>query len=223
MLFRIDALLDAAEVARIREVLKTANFADGRATAGEAVRAVKRNLQVTEQEEGLASCRKSINTALMKHEGFALRVLPMRLLPPLFNRYDAGMEYGSHVDNAVMGSGEFVRADVSLTVFLSDPSEYDGGGLVINSDVQGQPLRLPAGSAIAYNSNTIHRVEPVTRGSRYAAVTWAQSFVREESRREVLMELSELARWARGVAPGAPEAMKAAKVRANLMRMWAEL
>ena len=223
MLFRMDGLLDATEVARIREVLKTADFVDGRATAGDAVRGVKRNLQATDADQELASCRKSISSALLQQEAFAQRVLPMRVMPPMFNRYDGGMEYGNHVDNAVMGVGELVRADVSVTVFLSEPSEYDGGGLVINSDVQGQPLRLPAGSAVVYSSTSIHRVEPVTRGSRYAAVTWVQSFVREESRREILHELAELARWARGVAPGSAEATKASKVRANLMRMWAEL
>ena len=112
-----------------------------------------------------------------------------------------------------------VRADVSVTVFLSEPEEYDGGGLVIQSDRLGEPIKLPAGSAVVYGASSIHRVEPVTRGSRYAAVTWAQSFVRDERHREMLVELSELARWASSVAPRSTEAVKAARVRANLMRM----
>ena len=111
----------------------------------------------------------------------------------------------------------------TVTVFLSEPDEYEGGGLVIHGDRQGQPIKLPAGSVVVYGASSIHRVEPVTRGSRYAAVTWAQSLVRDERRREMLMELSELARWASSVAPGSAEAVQAARIRANLMRMWAEL
>lgn len=223
MLLKIEGLLSTADVARIREVLSRATFVDGRATAGEAVRDLKRNLQLTEQSKELDDCRQLVTNALLKVDAFNQRALPRRLLPMMFNRYDAGMEYGSHVDNAIMGGAEPVRADLSVTVYLSNPDEYEGGGLVINSDVDNRPLRPAAGTAVVYNSTTIHRVEPVTRGSRLAAITWVQSFVRDESRREMLMELSELARWARGVAPGSTEAMKISKVRANLMRLWAEL
>lgn len=223
MLFKIEGLLSAAEVARVREALTGATFADGRLTAGDAVRDVKNNLQVSGQEQGLDESRRIITTALLKHEGFTQRALPQRVLPPMFNRYDAGMEYGGHVDNAIMGGSDPLRADISITVFLSDPKDYDGGALVINSDGEGRQVKLAAGGAVAYASTTIHRVEPVTRGSRYAAVIWAQSFVREEGKREILMELSEAARWARTVSPGSQEAMKLTKVRANLMRMWSEL
>jgi PKHD-type hydroxylase len=141
----------------------------------------------------------------------------------MFNRYDEDMEYGSHVDNAIMGADSPLRADVSVTLFLSEPDEYEGGGLVIHSDQHGQPIKLPAGSAVVYGASSIHRVEPVTRGRRYAAVTWAQSFVRDDRRREILLDLSDLARWTSSVAPGSAEAVKAARIRANLMRMWAEL
>ena len=223
MLFGINDVLDKAEVARIRAVLATAAFTDGRATASEVAREVKHNLQATDRDEALDGCRRTIIDRLLQQEGFTLRVLPLRILPPMFNRYDAGMEYGSHVDNAIMGSDSPVRADVSVTVFLSEPDEYEGGGLVIHGDRQGQPIKLPAGSVVVYGASSIHRVEPVTRGSRYAAVTWAQSLVRDERRREMLMELSELARWASSVAPGSAEAVQAARIRANLMRMWAEL
>ena len=223
MILKIESLLNSAEVARAREALAGATFVDGRQTAGEAVRDVKNNLQVPHQDTKLDEVRQLISVALLKNEAFTSRVLPRRLLPPMFNRYDAGMEYGGHVDNAIMGGGEPLRADVSITVFLSDPRDYDGGGLIINSDGEPQTVKLPAGSVVAYNSTTIHRVEPITRGSRLAAVIWAQSFVREEGRREVLQELAEAARWARTVSPGSQEAMKLSKIRANLMRMWAEL
>ncbi len=222
MLLKIDGVLSAAEVARVREALAGVTFTDGRATAGEAVRDLKNNLQAAHDKQ-LEEPRQLISVALLKNEAFTSRVLPRRLLPPLFNRYDAGMEYGGHVDNAIMGGGDPVRADVSITVFLSDPKDYEGGALVINSDGEGREVKLAAGSAVVYNSTTIHRVEPITRGSRLAAVVWAQSFVREEGRREILQELAESARWARIVSPGSQEAMKLSKIRANLMRMWAEL
>ncbi len=222
MLHKIEGVLSAAEVARVREALAGVTFTDGRATAGEAVRDVKKNLQAP-QEKQLEESRQLISVALLKNEAFTSRVLPRRLLPAMFNRYDAGMEYGGHVDNAIMGGGDPLRADVSITVFLSDPKDYDGGNLVINSDGEPREVKLAAGSAVIYNSTTIHRVEPITRGSRLAAVIWAQSFVREEGRREILQELAEAARWARTVSPGSQEAMKISKIRANLMRMWAEL
>ncbi|MGH8399817.1 MAG: Fe2+-dependent dioxygenase, partial [Gammaproteobacteria bacterium] len=168
--------------------------------------------------------RAVIMNAFSQNEAFKHFALPKRILPPVFNRYDAGMEYGGHVDNAVIGAGvQAARADISITVFLSEPSDYDGGELVMNSDKGGKPVKMPAGGAIVYSSATIHQVQPVTRGTRYAAITWVQSLVREEQRRELLVDLAEVARWSRTVAPGSAEALKVTKVRTNLMRMWAEL
>lgn len=224
MILILDNLLTAAEVASLRETLANAKFVDGRATAGDAVRNVKNNLQVTAQQEpGLDASQKLVQAALLKSELFTHNVLPRRILPAMFNRYDGGMSYGGHVDNAIMGGGDAMRADLSLTIFLTAPADYDGGELVIATDGEARRVKLPAGGGVVYNSTTIHRVEPVTRGSRLAAVTWIQSFVREEGRREILAELAEVARWARATAPGSQEAMKVAKVRANLMRMWADV
>jgi PKHD-type hydroxylase len=223
MLLKIEALLNAAELARIRQALAGVQFDDGRATAGAAVRDVKKNLQAAGQDKQLDEPRQIITAALLRSEAFSQHALPRRFLPPMFNRYDAGMEYGSHVDNAVMGSGEPLRADLSVTVFLNEPADYDGGALVIDSDGPAHSVKLAAGSAVVYESTTIHRVEPVVRGSRLAAVTWVQSFVRESAQREMIQSLMELGRWARNVAPGSAEAMKIAKLRSNLMRMWAEL
>ncbi|MGE5624956.1 MAG: Fe2+-dependent dioxygenase [Bacillota bacterium] len=223
MLLKIDGLLSTAEVGAIRTALADVKFEDGRATAGVAVRDVKKNLQVTPQEQKLEESRRIVTAALLKCEPITQLALPRRVLPPMFNRYDAGMEYGSHVDNAIMGGGDPMRADLSVTVFISDPKDYDGGALVINSDAEAASVKMAAGSAVVYNSTSIHRVEPVTRGSRIAAVTWVQSFVREEARRDILLDLMDLARWARNQAPGSVEAMKLSKIRANLMRMWSEL
>jgi len=223
MFFKIEGLLSADEVARVRAALKDVKFVDGRATAGDAVRDVKNNLQVSGSEAGLDEVRQLVGTALLRSEAFSHRVLPRQLMPAMFNRYDPGMQYGGHVDNAIMGGAQPLRADISVTVFLSELAEYEGGALVINSDGEARPVRMAAGGAVVYDATTIHRVEPVTRGSRLAAIVWCQSFVRDQARREILQELAELARWARGVAPGSQEAMKVSKVRANLMRMWAEL
>ncbi|HEX7966081.1 MAG TPA: Fe2+-dependent dioxygenase [Gammaproteobacteria bacterium] len=223
MLLKIEGLLSAAELVQLRTQLAGVKFEDGRTTAGVAVRDVKHNLQSAAQDKALLEPQQLLAAALVRNELFNQWVLPRRLLPPMFNRYDTGMDYGGHVDNAVMGGGDPLRADVSITVFLTDPADYDGGELVINSDGEAQSVKLAAGSAVVYSSTSIHKVQKVTRGSRVCGVTWAQSFVRDEPRREMLYELMQVARWARGVAPGSAEAMKISKLRANLMRLWAEV
>ena len=224
MYLTIENLLSGNDVAALRKLLESTKFSDGKLTAGEAVRHAKNNLQVTDSNPQLDKFRVMIMNNFSQSEAFKQFALPKRILPPVFNRYDVGMKYGDHVDNAIFGAGnETVRADVSATVFLSEPDTYDGGGLVMNSDKGGKPVKLPAGSAIVYSSATVHKVEPVTRGSRYAAITWIQSLVRDEHRREIISELAELARWSRSVAPGSVEAMRVSKIRMNLMRMWVDL
>ena len=223
MLMKIDGILNGAELVRLREQLKDVKFDDGKISAGATVREVKNNLQTLPVDKALDEPRAALTAALLRHELFNQYVLPHRVMPAMFNRYDTGMDYGSHVDNAIMGVGEQLRVDVSVTVFLTDPADYDGGELVIHSDGVAQAVKFPAGSAVVYDSDTLHKVQPVTRGSRLCGVTWVQSLVRDSARREMLFELMQLARWARGTAPGSPEAMKIAKVRTNLMRLWAEV
>jgi PKHD-type hydroxylase len=223
MLLKIEGLLTADEVTRLRTLLKDAKFDDGKLTAGVAVRDVKNNLQTVAQDKPTDEARALLGTALLKNEHLAQYALPRRVLPPMFNRYDTGMEYGGHVDNAIMGGGEPMRADLSVTVFLTAPADYDGGELVIHADGAAEAVKLAAGSAVIYPSTSIHKVQKITRGSRLAGVTWIQSFVRDEPQRDMLFELMQLARWSRSVAPGSPEAMKISKLRSNLMRMWAEV
>lgn len=225
MHIQVNGVLDAAAVARIRAALAQANFVDGKATAGPAAAPRKQNQQATKATNpALAEHQQAIEAALMRNEAFRTWAMPARLAAPMFNRYEPGMFYGDHVDNAIMGAGPTtLRTDMSVTVFLSEPGEYDGGELVINSDLSGQAVKLPAGSAIVYPSDTIHRVQPVTRGVRLAAVTWVQSMIRDERQRALLAELSGLARWARNVAPESREAIQLGKVRANLMRMWSDV
>lgn len=223
MLLTIEGLLTADEVVRIRALLKDAKFDDGKLTAGVAVRDVKNNLQTNSQDKPTDEARTLLVNALLKNERLSQFALTRRMVPPMFNRYDVGMEYGGHVDNAIMGGGDPMRADLSVTVFLTAPADYDGGELVIHADGAAQSVKLPAGGVVLYPSTSIHKVEKITRGSRLAGVTWIQSFVREEAQRDMLYELMQLARWSRSVAPGSPEAMKLSKTRSNLMRMWSEV
>jgi len=223
MLLPIADVVSKEELTQLRAQLKDVKFDDGKATAGPAVRDVKNNLQTVGSDKALDEPRRTLGAALLKNELINQYALPRRLLPPMFNRYDSGMEYGGHVDNAIMGGSEPMRADLSITVFLTDPADYDGGELVINSDGNPQPVKLAAGSAIVYPSTSIHKVNKVTRGSRLCGVTWLQSFVRDEAQRDMLFELMQLARWARQVAPGSQEAMKVSKTRTNLMRLWSEV
>lgn len=217
-------LLPDELVVAIRTTLESASFTDGKLTAGDAVRQVKNNMQITESSPEIDKHRQAIVRALLGNDAFKLIALPKSMVPPIFNRYDVDMRYGDHVDNAVIGGfGDGVRADLSMTVFFSEPQGYDGGELIVNSDKAGRPIKLPAGSAVIYSSNTIHRIEPITRGTRYAGISRIQSLVRDEQQREILAELAELARWCRGQAPGSGEAMKVTKVRTNLIRTWSDV
>ena len=223
MLLMIADVMTKEELAQLRGLLKDVKFDDGKATAGPAVRDVKNNLQTVANDKAMEEPRRIAGAALTRNDLLNQYALPRRLMPLMFNRYDTGMEYGGHVDNAVMGGGDPMRADLSITLFLTDIADYDGGELVINSDGAAQPVKLPAGSAVVYPSTSIHKVNKVTRGSRVCGVTWLQSFVRDEAQRDMLFELMQLARWSRQTAAGSPEAMKISKIRTNLMRLWAEV
>lgn len=223
MLLTVADTLTREELTQLRGLLKDVRFDDGKVTAGPAVRDVKHNLQSVPSDKALEEPRRILTAALLRNELLNQYALPRRFMPPMFNRYDSGMEYGGHVDNAIMGGADPLRADLSITVFLTDPADYDGGELVINSDSAPQAVKLPAGAAVIYPATSIHKVNKVTRGSRVCGVTWLQSFVRDESQRDMLFELMQLARWSRQVAAGSPEAMKLSKIRTNLMRLWAEV
>ncbi|MGH8372396.1 MAG: Fe2+-dependent dioxygenase [Gammaproteobacteria bacterium] len=219
----IDNVLTPAQVTQIREVLEQSRFEDGKATTGALIRKFKNNLQADTSEGKLATAAQTVLTALVNHEKFREYAIPRRILPPFFNRYDAGMYYKDHVDNAIMGSSEPMRADISLSVLLSAPDEYDGGELLIGGDNGITPVKPGSGAAVLYSSATIHSVAPVTRGTRYAAISWVQSLIRGAEQRMILSELSELGRWAHQSAPDASEPTRITRLRVNLMRMWSEI
>lgn len=222
MLVTIPDLLAGDQLNTLLRILENASYRDGGATAGRYARPVKRNLQAAPQTPELQQARELISKALLDNECFRLWAMPRRILPPLFNRYDAGMAYGEHVDNALLSTANGVlRGDLSVTVFLSPRSDYQGGELVI--DGAGEELRIKGeqGSAVLYPAGTLHRVEPVSSGRRLAAVSWVESLVRDGEQRRTLAEMAELVQRVRLLEGGEAQALQLNRLRANLVRMWA--
>jgi PKHD-type hydroxylase len=215
----IAEVIDADEISKAREVLAAAEFVDGRATAGWHARLVKNNLQTAPADGAVARLKESLALKIGANPLFRLLARPKSLTPLILSRYEPGMAYGSHVDDALLNG---VRTDVSFTLFLSDPDTYEGGALVIETSGGEEDVRLPAGSLVAYPSTTLHRVAEVTRGARLAAVGWARSFIRDPARRELLFDL-DTARQSLFQRHGkSAEFDLLSKTSANLLRMWAE-
>ncbi|WP_338661633.1 Fe2+-dependent dioxygenase [Pararoseomonas sp. SCSIO 73927] len=212
-------LLDAALVAELRRWLDGARFADGRATAGRDARLVKHNEQVGRDDADGAEMGERVSEALRRNRLFAAAARPHTIRPPIFSRYVPGMEYGTHMDDALMGG---MRTDLSLTVFLSDPGSYDGGELVIESSAGEQEVKLPAGCGVLYPTGALHRVAPVTRGERLAAVTWVRSLVRDPGAREILFDLENARHLLKERLGQTPEMLLLSKVQGNLLRRWVE-
>jgi len=215
----IGNVLSDEEVKSARAALRRARFVDGRETAGFAARTVKNNRQAEGSDRSLETIRRLIAERILGNEVFRLAVRPKALSPLLFSRYDKGMHYGSHVDDALMGG---MRTDVSFTLFLSDPKSYDGGELTIESTSGEELFKLAAGSLVAYPATSLHHVTDVTRGARLAAVGWARSFIRDPARRELLFDLDTARRQMFSRVGKSPEFDLVSKSLANLVRMWAE-
>jgi PKHD-type hydroxylase len=221
MILCIDHVLNAAALKAIRTVLAAMRFHDGRETAGWHAAHVKNNRQADAGDA--APVVAIVEQALAQNAVFPSAALPQRLSPILLNRYEPGMDYGAHVDDALMGRGAArLRSDISFTVFLDDPGSYDGGELVIDGPSGETDYKLSAGACLLYPATSLHRVAPVTRGVRHAAVGWAQSLVRSAERREMLFDL-DTARRALFESQGKSPAFDLlAKTYANLLRHWAE-
>lgn len=222
MFLPLQKILKEAEVRKIRERLAGASFADGAATAGRHARRVKQNEQIARGSELAKELGKTVMEALRRSGPFISATLPCRITEPMFNRYAPGMRYGSHVDNAVMYQPAPLRSDISVTVFLSEPSEYEGGELLIDDVALRQKVKLPAGSAIIYPSTSLHRVEPVTRGERLAAIIWVQSLVRDPAQRRILFDLDRVTQSLTKKDAEAGEVDVLSASYHNLLRMWAE-
>ena len=192
MILCIGDVLDAAAVADLRSTVASGVFVDGVLSSGWASRLVKNNEQLG-AGPALEAAQQKVIGALRSNPMFAAAVMPRHFVPPLFARYEPGMEFGAHMDNPLMGP-DHMRADVSVTIFLSNPQDYDGGELVMETTGGEAAYKLAAGSAVTYPTTMLHRVEPVTRGVREVAVTWAQSLFRRADHREILFDLERTAR-----------------------------
>jgi len=214
----IGNVLSPADIKSVRAALKRARFVDGRATAGFAARTVKNNTQAA-NDRSLETIRNLVTERILGNDVFRLAVRPKALTPVMFSRYRPGMNYGSHVDDALMNG---LRTDVSFTLFLNDPQSYDGGELVIESAGGEDAIKPDAGSLVAYPTTTLHRVNEVTHGERLAAVGWARSLIRDGAQRELLFDLDTARRQIFSREGKSAEFDLISKSLANLMRMWAE-
>ena len=224
MLITIENVLDEARLKTIHKLLGKARFVDGKLSAGMAAKRVKNNEEVAQDDQQLEQLNNIVMGSLVNHPTFQSAVLPLRVATPFYARYGSGMTYGDHVDDPVMGPmHQRYRSDVSTTVFLNEPDDYEGGELVINTSFGQQRLKLPAGQAVIYPSSSLHHVAEVTRGERIVAVTWAQSMVRDPAKRELLHELNQARESLLKKDPKSVETKKVDVSYVNLVRMWAEL
>lgn len=225
MLLHIPAVLDADQIIKCRDVMQRAAWVEGRVTAGHQSRQVKQNLQLPEGSAEHHELGAMIMKALQRSPLFISAVLPHTVFPPLFNRYDEGMNFGAHVDNAVRQSidGMRIRADVSATLFLSEPDEYEGGELTVDDTYGSHSVKLPAGDIVVYPSDSLHFVTRVTRGSRIASFFWVQSMIRDRARRALLFDLDAAIIQLTRDVPGNPALVGLTATYHNLLRQWAEI
>ncbi|MFC5476432.1 Fe2+-dependent dioxygenase [Paraherbaspirillum soli] len=226
MLLQIHQALLADDLARCRELIDNAEWADGRITAGSQSGLVKNNRQLPENAPAAQEARAIVLAALSKSPMFLTGALPKKIFPPLFNRYDGDANaFGNHIDNAIRHSpatGTWVRTDLSATLFLSNPEDYDGGELVIEDTYGTQSIKLPAGDLILYPSSSVHRVQAVTRGARLAAFFWIESMVRDDAQRSLLFNLDMSILSLRETYGEIEPAVRLTGSYHNLLRMWAE-
>lgn len=226
MLLVIPKVLSSDQVTRCRDALAAAPWVDGRVTAGYQGARVKDNQQVPEDSALARELGDVVLGALERNPLFISATLPARVYPPMFNRYAGGQQFGNHVDNAVRllpGTGLKIRTDISATLFLTEPADYDGGELLVEDTYGSHSVKLPAGDMIIYPSTSLHRVNPVTRGARLASFFWVQSMVRDDAQRTLLFDLDGAIQ--RLNQSGADEAARTQLTGCyhNLLRMWAEL
>jgi PKHD-type hydroxylase len=225
MYLTIPGLLTKEEAADFRGRLAEADWEDGRATAGYLARQVKKNGQLPETSALSRALAERVMRRLEGNARFMAAALPLKVVPPLFNRYGIGESYGMHVDGAIRpipGSSERVRNDLSATLFLAEPEDYDGGELLIESHAARCAVKLAAGDLVLYPTGAPHCVTPVTRGTRYASFFWVQSMVREQERRTWLFELDGSIQRLAGADPTSPELTVLTGLYHNLLRQWAE-
>lgn len=213
------------QVREARQLLDTAEWVDGKVTAGHQSARAKDNQQLPEGSPLARQLGDMVLAALERNPRFISAALPLKVFPPLFNRYAGGQSFGLHVDNAirqVRGTGQRVRTDLSATLFLAEPAEYDGGELVVEDTYGAHAVKLPAGHMVLYPSSSLHRVNPVTRGARVASFFWIQSMVRDDAQRSLLFDMDTAIQQMAQQSPDQPTVVQLTGVYHNLLRMWAE-
>jgi len=230
MLLTVPDVLTAEQVKQARQILDTAEWVDGKVTAGHQSAKAKDNMQIPEGSPASRQLGEMILAALGKNPLFLSAALPARVFPPLFNRYSGGQSFGTHVDNSIRqitGTGHRIRTDISATLFFAGPEEYDGGELCVEDTYGIHSVKLPAGHMVLYPATSLHHVKPVTRGARVSSFFWIQSMVREDSRRSLLFDLDLGIQRLNRELPNQPAAanisVQLTGVYHNLLRQWAEV
>ena len=227
MLVTIPDLLTPEELGYIRQVLEGTDWVDGRTTAGDQAAKVKNNLQVPPDSDQARELGGIIMRALGRNPIYSSAALPLHVLPPMFNRYQEGMTFGAHVDGSIRvipGTGQRIRTDISTTVFLTPPEDYDGGELIVHDTYGEHAVKLPAGHAVVYPATSLHSVTPVTRGSRWGSFFWAQSMIKDDWQRHMLYDLDMSIMRIRSMLPDDDVAVTGVTAHYhNMIRHWSQL
>lgn len=224
MLITIPDVLTQAQIERVQQILKQSHFVDGKLSAGKHARRVKQNEELSSSDQAQNELNQIVMGSLVQNPVYQHSAFPHRIATAFFARYTDGMAYGDHIDDPIMGPpGATYRTDVSITVFLNNPEDYEGGELTINTSYGTQQVKLPAGHAVMYPSGTLHRVAEVTKGERLVAVTWCQSMIPDPAKRELLYNLNQAREALIEKAPNSEETAKVDTSYINLVRMWSEL
>ena len=226
MLLAIPEVLTSEQVSQARQILQQADWVDGRVTAGHQSSRAKDNMQIPEDHPAARQLGDMILSALSDNALFISAALPQRVFPPLFNRYTGGQSFGTHVDNAIRqitGTPHRIRTDLSATLFFAEPSEYDGGELVVEDTYGTHSVKLPAGHMVLYPATSLHHVRPVIRGARISSFFWIQSMIRDDGQRTLLLDLDMAIQRLNREMPGHPSAVPFTGIYHNLLRQWAEV
>lgn len=227
MMLHIPEVLTKAQAAELRAAIDAAEWVDGNATSGAQSALAKRNEQLPEGSEAARFAGEKILDALSRSPLFVTAALPQTVFPPLFNRYGGGQTFGTHIDNSIRQSRDGsvrIRSDLSATLFLTEPEDYDGGELLVEDTYGVHEVKLPAGDLILYPASSLHQVTPVTRGTRTSSFFWIQSMIRDDARRALLFQMDiAIQQLSLKVGAGAPELISLTGTYHNLLRMWAEV
>ena len=224
MLTHIKGILDQNQLAAAHKLIAAGKYSDGSSSAGMAARRVKHNEELTLTQAHMSDLNNLVMNSLVNHPVYRSAALPLRIAAPYYAHYTKGMSYGEHVDDPIMGQGsELYRSDISITIFLNSPADYDGGELVIQMSFGEQQVKLPAGDAILYPSSSTHRVAEVSRGERLVAVSWVQSLVQEPEKRALLHDMNQARETLLRDKPNAEETRQVNQSYVNLVRMWSDI